>query len=85
MSLLFSEANECQGCSGTGRIFECPRWRASNGHCCPAGTHRHICHGTTVHCSECAGTGGTARRQPPARDRGNQTGVVIGTNGTFDS
>lgn len=58
MGLMLPEMGECQGCGGTGTIFECPRWRSSNGHCCPAGTHQHRCPGVSVRCAECEGTGG---------------------------
>ena len=57
MGLSLVETDECQGCGGNGTIFECPRWRNSNGHCCPAGTHQHQCPGVSVKCAECEGTG----------------------------
>ncbi|WP_206521347.1 hypothetical protein, partial [Mesorhizobium sp. M7A.F.Ca.US.014.04.1.1] len=46
---------ECSGCGGAGQVFQCPRWTSSNGHCCPAGTHRRGCPGLSAACSECDG------------------------------
>ncbi|QKD01513.1 hypothetical protein EB235_08290 [Mesorhizobium loti R88b] len=47
----------CSRCHGGGKIFDCSRWSASKGHCCPQGTHQISCPGKTVACAECGGLG----------------------------
>ncbi|WP_210241781.1 hypothetical protein, partial [Mesorhizobium sp. B2-5-9] len=50
---------ECEGCGGTGQVFQCPRWTSSSGLCCPAGTHRRGCPGASARCAQCSDTDST--------------------------
>lgn len=62
---MISSNMECPRCHGSGRVFDCSKWYASNGHCCPHGTHRGGCPGKTGACAECDGLGTMA--EPPLR------------------
>ena len=53
----------CPHCLGSGKIFDCSRWRTSKGHCCPQGTHRAGCPGHTMACAECASLGTLAEAE----------------------
>ncbi|RWB51195.1 hypothetical protein [Mesorhizobium sp.] len=47
----------CPQCQGAGKVFQCDKWVASNGTCCPAGSRRENCPGQRLTCQNCNGTG----------------------------
>lgn len=51
------EGANCLFCEGIGVIFECLEWERTNGECCPAGTMKANCPGSSIQCEKCNGTG----------------------------
>ena len=62
----------CPRCQGVGKVFECERWLASQGTCCPSGARRDSCPGHSETCQNCNGTGLRGYRLPPTQEQQDQ-------------